>query len=429
MTEYRMDTAHEGLALDRGVQGVLGQPIDRKDGPAKVAGAATYAAEFAFDRPIAYGVAITVAAAKGRVTRIDTGAAERLPGVLAIITDDPRLPRESPLIRAEMMNRVTGTFESYGEIVGVTFADSFEAARDAALAVDVVHVAEDGDYALMANAGAASGPPEDAMLPDVVKGDLDAAMASADAAIDVTYDTPRQVHAAMEPHAAMADWDGDTLTLYGSIQLFGFAQGMIAKSLDLAPDKLRIISHYIGGGFGGKIGGPETVLAAIGAQQLGRPCKVSLTRQQLFHSVYGRSDTQQRLRLAANSDGTLTGIGQDSHVSQKAGGGFFEPVALGSIGLYAAPARRFTTKIVTLNLTPTGAVRAPGEAVGMIGLECAMDELAEKLGIDPLELRRRNEPDVDPTSGKPFSSRRLLDCFDEGAKAFGWVEPETRRAA
>jgi xanthine dehydrogenase YagR molybdenum-binding subunit len=324
------------------------------------------------------------------------------------------------------MNRVEGELASYGEIVGVAVADSFEEARAASKAVIVTCTPAQGRYEMMADTDRASGPAKGAMLPDVVKSDVDVAMADAAVAIDATYTTPRQVHAAMEPHAAIVDWSGDICTLYGSIQLFGFAQGMIAKSLDIPRDKLRLISRYIGGGFGGKIGGPETVLAAIASQATGRPAKVALTRQQLFHSVYGRSDTSQRLRLAADEDGVLTGIGQDSYVSQKPGGGFFEPVALGSIGLYSAPARSFTTKIVELNLTPTGAVRAPGEAVGMIGLECAMDELARELGMDPIELRRRNEPENDPTSGKPFSSRRLVDCFDEGAARFGWHHRERR---
>jgi len=427
MTEYRMDAPHAPTAFDRGVQGLIGKGIDRIDGPAKVTGAATYAAEFRFDRPIAYGVAITATIAAGTVATIDKAAAEAMPGVLAIITDDPRLPRESPLIRVERMNRVEGTLESYGEIVGVAIADSFEEARAAAKAVVVTCVADDGRFDMMTDVAEAKGPPKGAMLPDVVLGDVDAAMHDAAATIDVVYTTPRQVHAAMEPHAAIADWDGDACTLYGSIQLFGFAQGMIAGSLDIPRDKLRLVSPYIGGGFGGKIGGPETVLAAIGAQATGRPVKVALTRQQIFHSVYGRSDTHQHLRLAATKDGVLTAIAQDSIVSQKADGGFFEPVALGSVGLYSAPNRSFTTKIVTLNLTPTGAVRAPGEAVGMIGLECAMDELAERLGLDPVVLRKRNEPATDPTSGKPFSSRRLIDCFDEGEARFGWASREKRR--
>lgn len=421
-----MDEAHGETALDRGTQGLLGAGLDRIDGPAKVTGAATYAAEFTFDRPMVYGVAITATIASGTIASIDKTAAAAMPGVLAIITNDPRLPRESPLIRVERMDRVNGDLASYGEIVGVVVADSFEQARAAAKAVVVTCTPSDGRYDMMANAAGAGGPPKGAMLPDVVKGNVDAAMADAVVSIDATYTTPRQVHAAMEPHAAIADWNGDTCTLYGSIQLFNFAQGMIARSLDLAPDKLRMISHYIGGGFGGKIGGPETVLAAIASQATGRPAKVALTRQQLFHSIYGRSDTSQRLRLAADEDGVLSGIGQDSYVSQKPGGGFFEPVALGSVGLYSAPARSFTTKIVELNLTPTGAVRAPGEAVGMIGLECAMDELARELGMDPIELRRRNEPENDPTSGKPFSSRRLIDCFDEGAARFGWHHRERR---
>lgn len=419
MTEYRMDAQHAPMALDRGVQGVLGAGVDRIDGPAKVAGVATYAAEHRLT-DLAYGVAITATQATGRVVAVDTARAAAMPGVLAIVTDDPRLPKESPLIRVPQMPRVDGTLASYGEIVGLVLAETFEAARAAAQAV-TVRYADDGAGAFDMTAVAdPDAPPEGAMLPDVTKGDVEAGMAAAEVTLDQTYYTPRQVHAAIEPHAAIADWNGGKLTLYGSIQLVGGAMAVLAKSLDISPDDLRIVTPFIGGGFGGKIGGPETVLAAIGAQKLGRPVKVALTRQQLFHSVYSRSDTRQRIRLGATRDGRLLAIAQDSLVSQKGDAKFFEPVALGSVGLYAGEHRRFTTRIARINLTPTGAVRAPGEAVGLIALEVAMDEMAEKLGLDPIAFRLLNEPPVDPTSGKPFSTRRLVGCFENGARRFGW---------
>lgn len=430
MSEYRMDGEHTGLALDRGVQGLLGAGVPRVDGPIKVTGTAPYAAEHQLTN-LAYGVAITATIAAGRIARIDTSMAEAMPGVLAVIVDDPRIPRESPLIRVPQMERQDGVLESYGEIIGVAVAESFESARAAARAVSVTYDADPGRFDVMADLAHADEPHEGAMLPDMVKGDVDAAMAHADVTLDATYTTPRQVHAAMEPHAAIADWDGERMTLYGSIQLIGFAQGVIARSLDLQPDQLHILSPYIGGGFGGKIGGPETVLAGIAAQKLGRPVKVVLSRQQLFHSVYGRSESHQHIRLAATADGRLTAIAQESVVSQKMDGGFFEPVALGSVALYAAENRKFSTRIVRLNLASTGAVRAPGEAVGLIALEIAMDEMAEKLALDPVAFRLLNEPDSDPQTGRPFSSRKLRECFAQGAAKFGWVAgprtPGTRR--
>ncbi|MBX9797542.1 xanthine dehydrogenase family protein molybdopterin-binding subunit [Sphingomonas sp.] len=420
MVDFRMDQDFGPSALDRGVQGVLGKPIDRIDGVAKVTGAALYAAEHKPDGKMAYGYAITATIAAGTVRAIDTSAAAALPGVIAIITDDPRLPSESPIIRQPRMPRADGTLESYGQILGVAVADSFEAARAAALAVRVDYLPVKGRYDTRAGAATAQDPPEGAMLPNLAKGDVDAAMAAAEVAIDQHYATPYQVHAAMEPHAAVASWHGDELTLYGAIQIMRAFVPVLAASLEMPAEKIHVLSPYIGGGFGGKIGGAETVLAAIAAQHVGRPVKVQLTRQQLFHSVYGRSDTHQRVQLAATRDGVLTALAQDSLVSQKTGYGFFEPVALGALSLYAAPNRRFTTRIAKLNVTPAGAVRAPGEAVGMMALETALDELAERLGMDPVALRKANEPATDPMTGKPFSTRRLIDCYDEGARRFGW---------
>ncbi|OYX37629.1 xanthine dehydrogenase family protein molybdopterin-binding subunit [Sphingomonas sp. 32-62-10] len=420
MSEHKMDADYGPSALDRGVQGLLGKGIDRTDGVAKVTGAAIYAAEQKPKGKLAYGYAVTATIAVGTVKAVDTTAAISMPGVIQIITDDPRLPSESPNIGADMAPRFDGVVESYGQIVALVIAESFEQARAAAMAVAVDYVPQKGAFDTMAGAATAKSPHEGAMLPDVVAGDVDAAMAAAEFTHDATYTTPYQVHAAMEPHAAVAEWDGDDLTLYGSIQIMRAARPLLAKSLGIEVDRVRMLSPYIGGGFGGKIGGPEIVLAAIGAQAVGRPVRVALTRQQLFHSIFGRSDTHQRIRLAANADGKLTGIGQDSIVSQKVGLSFFEPVALGALSLYAGAARSFTTKIVKLNVTRAGAVRAPGEAVGMMALETAMDEMAEKLGLDPIAFRKLNEPDVDPMRGVPFSTRRLVDCLDDGAARFGW---------
>ncbi len=420
MSEHKMDADYGVSALDRGVQGLLGKGLDRTDGFAKVTGAALYAAEHKPKGKLAYGYAVTATIAVGTVKSVDTTAASTMPGVITIITDDPRLPSESPNIGAEMAPRFDGVVESYGQIVALVVAESFEEARAAAMAVSVDYAPQKGKFDTMADIANAKPPHEGSMLPDAIKGDVDAAMAAADVTLDVTYATPYQVHAAMEPHAAIAEWDGDDLTLYGSIQIFRAARPLLAKSLGIDIERIRMLSPYIGGGFGGKIGGPEIVLASIAAQAVGRPVRVALTRQQLFHSIFGRSDTHQRIRLAAAADGKLTGMAQDSVVSQKVGVSFFEPVALGALSLYAAPARQFTTRIVKLNVTRAGAVRAPGEAVGMMALETAMDEMAEQLGLDPIDFRKRNEPDMDPMRGVPFSTRRLTDCLDEGAARFGW---------
>lgn len=415
-----MNADHPGLAMDRGVQDVLGKGVDRIDGVLKVMGAATYGYEHQVGDDVAYGYLITAPAAKGRVTGFDTEAARALPGVLDIIIDDQRVARQA----AGFVPAAAGNdaIDHWDQVLGAAIATSFEAARAAARAVQVTIEEEPGRFDTMADLAEASGPPADSRLQDIAKGDIDAAMAEAAACVDQVYSTPNQVHAAMEPHASIAVWDDDRLTLYSSLQILSAAKPILAKAVGIAPDQVRIVSPYIGGGFGGKLLGPEAVMAAIAAQRLGRPVKIAMARAQLFHNIYRRTDTHQRIRLAADADGRMTAIGHDSVVSQGPDGGFMEPVALGSISLYAAPVRHFSHKVVTLDMVQAGAVRAPGEAVGMLALETAIDELAERLGRDPIDFRKLNEPPVDPMTGAPFSTRRLSDCLDEGARRFGWAK-------
>ena len=417
MADYVMNADHAPIALDRGVQGVLGKPLDRYEAALKVSGTATYGYEHQAEG-VAYGYLITAPIAKGKILSIDTDAARSMPGVLAVITDDPRIPQQAAGFGPPP--RGTESVDHYDQIVGVAVAESFEAARAAAKAVRVDIAREDGRYDTMGLIDTASGPPKESRLQDIAMGDIEAAMAGAAASVDVTYTTPNQVHAAMEPHASVAVWDGDRLTLHSSLQILSVAKAVLAKCVGIDAANVRILSPYIGGGFGAKMLGPDAILAAIAAQKIGRPVKIAMARTQLFHNVYRRTDTSQRIRLAASADGRLTGLAHDSVVSQCPHGGFMEPVALGTLALYSAPVRQFTHKVVTLDMVAAGAVRAPGEAVGMLALETAADELAEKLGLDPIEFRKLNEPKVDPLTGAPFSTRRLVECLDIGAKAFGW---------
>jgi xanthine dehydrogenase YagR molybdenum-binding subunit len=419
MSEYRMDADHPGLAMDRGVQGVLGKGIDRLEGALKVTGTATYGYEHQLGDDVVYGYLITAPAGKGKVVGFESDAARALPGVLDIILDDPRIPRQAAAFSPAASGNAA--VDHWDQVLGAAIATSFEAARAAARAVQVEIEREDGRYDTLAHLAEASGPPADSRLQDTAKGDIDAAMAAAAATIDQVYTTPHQVHAAMEPHASIATWQDGKLTLYSSLQILSAAKRVLAAALGVERDMVRIISPYIGGGFGGKMLGPEAVMAAIAAERLGRPVKIAMARSQLFHNVYRRTDTHQRIRLAAGEDGRLTAIGHDSIVSQGPDGGFMEPVALGTIPLYAAAVRHFSHKVVTLDMVMAGAVRAPGEAVGMLALETAMDEMAEQLGRDPVDFRKLNEPPVDPMSGAPFSTRRLVECLDEGARRFGWA--------
>ena len=338
--------------------------------------------------------------------------------MIDVIVDDQRIARQAAgFVPAHAGNEA---IDHWDQVLGVAVAESFEAARDAARQVRVHVAVEPGKFDTLRYEDEASGPPRDSRLQDAAKGDIDAAMADAAITIDQVYTTPHQVHAAMEPHASIASWDGDRLTLHSSLQILGAAKQILAAAVGIEADKVRIFSPYIGGGFGGKMLGPEAVAAAIAAQRIGRPVKIAMARQQLFHNIYRRTDTHQRVRLAATADGKLTALGHDSVVSQGPDGGFMEPVALGSLSMYAAPVRHFSHRVVTLDLVMAGAVRAPGEAVGMLALETAIDEMAERLGLDPIEFRKMNEPAVDPMSGRPFSTRALVPCLEEGAKRFGW---------
>ncbi|MGL4313327.1 MAG: xanthine dehydrogenase family protein molybdopterin-binding subunit [Sphingomonas sp.] len=420
MAEMRMDQDAPAIALDRGVEGIIGKPLPRYEAALKVTGHAPYGYEHQVAGEVAYGYLVTAPAAKGRVTGIEADTARAMPGVLAVIVDDPRIPQQAAGFGLPPSGQES--VDHYDQVLGIAVAESFEAARAAAKAVKVAIDTEPGrhGYDMMAGLPEASGPPRDSRLQDIHRGDVDAAMAAAAVTVDATYTTPNQVHAAMEPHGAVAVWDGDRLTLYSSLQILGVARQILAHIFKIDVEQVRIFSPYVGGGFGAKMLGPEAICAAIAARALGRPVRIAMTRQQLFHNVYRRTETHQRIRLAAGADGKLTALAHDSVVAQGPHGGFMEPVALGTLSLYAAPARQITHRVVTMDMVTAGAVRAPGEAVGMMALESAIDEMAHQLGMDPIAFRKLNEPTVDPTSGAPFSSRRLIECMEAGAARFGW---------
>ncbi len=429
MSELKMDRPVGENALDRRMQGIIGEPLNRVEGRRKVAGAVPYAADHKVEGKLAIGVAICSTIGFGKVKGFDTAQAETMPGVLAVIVDDPHISRETAGFSPEKLLTGNDRVDSYGQSLGVVVAESFEQARAAANAVKVEYQIGKGRFDPRAHRSDARPLGDKGMVPDTVVGDIEAAMTAAPHTLDRTYETASYAHAAMEPHAAIAVWNGDELTVYTSIQIMSGAKKKLVNTLELDPDKTRILSPYVGGGFGGKGGlGTECVLAAIAARRVGRPVKLVITRQQLFHLVYRRSDTVQHMRLACGADGRLTAFGQDSTISQNDGRPFFEPVSIGSLALYGGANRRFTTKEYTLNIAHCGSVRAPGEAVGILGVECAMDEMAEQLGMDPIEFRKLNEPEKDLTRDRPFSERQLVQCMEEGARRFGW-EKRTARPA
>ena len=252
-------------------------------------------------------------------------------------------------------------------------------------------------------------------------GDFARAFASAPVQLDVTYTTPLQSHAMMEPHATLAMWDGDKLILHTANQMLNQGQQVIATTLKIPVENIRLISPFIGGGFGGKLWvNADAILAAIASRQLKRPVKIALTRQQIFHVTTHRSDTIQRLRLATDRDGRILAIGHDVFSGNLPSEQTYEGAALQTRTLYAGPNRLTRHRLAPLDIPVASSMRAPGESVGLMALECAMDELAEKLNLDPIELRVRNEPSEDPEKHIPYSSRHL-DRLHAGRCASVWM--------
>src|ERR1700750_2585941 len=406
-------------ALD--AQGIVGKPLDRVDGPLKVTGGARYAYEMQQDN-VLYGFVVEASIGKGRIKSIDTRAAQKAPGVALVLTHrNP--PAQGAGNHREAHHVLTGTqVTRYGQPVAFVVAESFEEARAAAYLVDVKYDRSNGRYALRANLDEARVPKtSDAPAADSAVGDFPSAFAGAPVQLDVTYTTPLQSHAMMEPHATLAMWDGDKVILHTANQLLNQGQQAIATTLKIPVENVRLISPFIGGGFGGKLWvNADAVLAAIAARQLKRPVKIALTRQQIFHISTHRSDTIQRVRLGTDRDGRILAIGHDVFSGNLPSEQTYEGAALQTRTLYAGANRLTRHRLVPLDIPVASSMRAPGESVGLMALECAMDELAEKLHLDPVELRIRTEPSEDPEKHIPYSSRHLIPCMQEGARQFGW---------
>ncbi|AWN52434.1 xanthine dehydrogenase family protein molybdopterin-binding subunit [Methylobacterium sp. 17Sr1-1] len=407
--------------LDTHANGPVGQPIDRVDGPLKVTGHAPYAYESREMANPGYGFVVTATIAKGRIRDIDTAAAERMPGVVHVLTHRNVPPQGEK--KEQVGPLLTGTeIKHWGQPVALVVAESFEEARAAAMAVRVTYDQEKGSYVLADALGEARKPEKAKTPPDTSLGDFEGGFASAPVKIDVRYTTPVQSHAMMEPHATIAAWEGDKVTLITANQMPNRGQDALASVFKLPKDNVRLISRFVGGGFGGKLQPQaDAILAALASKTLnGRPVKIALTRQQVFHVTTRRSDTVQRVRLGADRDGKLTAIAHESWSDTTPGDSFFETSANVTRSLYAAPNRLTAHRLASLDLPLSSSMRAPGEAVGMLAFECAMDELAEALNLDPIELRIRNEPAQDPEKHVPFSTRQLVPCLKEGARRFGW---------
>jgi xanthine dehydrogenase YagR molybdenum-binding subunit len=399
----------------------VGAAMARVEGFEKVTGAARYAVEHDVEG-VVHASIVQSTVAKGVVRAVDPGAALALPGVLDVLWHEnaPRVADGDDLELA-VLQRPDVAYR--GQIVAVAVADSLEVAREAAALVRVDYEAAPHDVELTADHPKLYKPDKvnPAFDTDTERGDVEAGLAMAATTIDATYSTPAQHNNPMEPHATLALWRDGDLTLYESTQGAPMARDAIARVLGLDPERVRVIAPHVGGGFGSKgTPKPNAIVAALAARHVQRPVKLAVTRQQMFAITGYRTPTIQRLRLGADSEGRLTAIWHEVFEQSSTLREFAEQTAVPTRTMYAAPNCRTSHRLARLDVpTPTW-MRAPGETPGMYALECAMDELAIAAGIDPVELRIRNEPDVEPESGVPFSSRHLVDCLREGAERFGW---------
>jgi xanthine dehydrogenase YagR molybdenum-binding subunit len=402
-------------------QSFIGRPQSRIDGPLKVCGRATYTSDV--DLPgMLHAVPVGATIASGRITSLEFAAAQAMPGVKLILhrgnigrfyrisgnsidtgfVDETRPPFEDDIIRY------------YGQYVALVVADTFEAASAAAAAIKVGYDKTPHDVSTTLDANE---------KPDIQseRGDPDKAFDDAPVKVDETYVTPVETHNPIELHATVAHWDGERYTFYETSQAVANHQGTLMQMLGLPKEKVRVISRYLGSGFGGKLWmWPHSLLAAAATRQLERPVKLVLSRKMMFQNVGHRPTTQQRVRLAATQDGKLVSLRHDFLNHAAIADDYVEDCGEATPSMYSTPNLRVTGGTVKRNVGSPTSMRGPGAVPGLYALESAMDELAVALKIDPVELRLRNEPSVDESSGLPFSSRHFVECLKTGAEKFGW---------
>src|SRR5580692_5658647 len=404
----------------------IGQPLTRRDGVLKVKGQARYAAD---NNPpgMLYAVLAVSSIARGRVTFLDVQAAKDQPGVVEVMTSankpplaqDPDAKVHPFMFRLDLLQNDRMRYAN--QSIAVVIAETLEAATEGAALLSPryevlpARVGLDAGESFVPAAVGVGNPSE------MRRGDVEAGLAMASKRIDATYETPTQYHNAMEPHAIVTAWDGDRLSIDTPTQGLAMAQGRIAGLFGISPDKIYIRSPFLGGGFGSKglISGPQ-ILGIMAARLVGRPVKLVLRREHMYGPVGHRSASRQRLRIGIDNDGLLTAIDHRARIVSSTFDDFFEPAADASHTLYASPAIRTSHEAVRVDTGTPLFMRAPGEATGSIALESAIDEMASACGIDPLDFRLKNYAEVEPISGKPFSSKALRECYAQGAERFGW---------
>jgi len=401
----------------------IGQPLTRREGVLKVKGEARYAAD---NHPpgMLHAVLAVSSIARGRVTFLDVRAAKSHPGVVEVMTlanrpplaQDPDAKTNPFMFRLDVLQNDRVRYAN--QPIAVVIAETLEAATEGAALLSPRYEALPACVGL--DAGDSFVPPAVGVgnPAEMKRGDVEAGLAAASARIDATYETPAQYHNAMEPHAIVAAWDGDTLSIDTPSQGMAMAQARIAGLFGISPDKIHIRSPYLGGGFGSKglLKGPQ-VLGILAARLVGRPVKLVLRREQMYGPVGHRSASRQRMRLGTDADGVLTAIDHHAKIATSTFDDFFEPAADASHSLYASPAIATSHEAIRTDTGTPLFMRAPGEATGSIALESAIDEAAWACGMDPLAFRLKNYAEVEPISGKPFSSKALRECYARSALA------------
>ena len=420
--------------------GLIGAPVSRVDGPLKVQGKARFSAEVAMDG-LTFAALVHSTIARGRIARISTAAAEAAPGVVLVMTykNAPRMkppalfgtspsaagPSNLPIMQ-------DASIHWNGEAVAVVLAETQEEADHAASLIEVAYDAEPAVTSFAAAKGK-SHPPESILgeAPELKIGDAEAALAGAATVVDRIYRTPRYNHNAIELHAATIAWEGDQLVIHDASQLVNATASTIAGVFGLKDDQVRVISPYVGGGFGGKCLWDHQILGAAAAKLAGRPVRIMLSRESVFRLVGGRTTTEQRVALGAKADGTLAALIHTGVAAMTTHNACPEQFSFPARHLYAAEAIHVAQEVADMDMLANTFMRAPGEAIGTFALESAIDELAQAMELDPVELRRRIEPEKDPTSGAEFSSRHIVEAYRKGAELFGWSErnlaPRSRR--
>ena len=404
----------------------IGQPLTRRDGVLKITGAAQYAAD-RHPPGMLYAVLAVSSIARGRVTFLDVQAAKAHAGVVEVITpanrpalaQDPDEKTNPFMFRLDLLQNDRVRYAN--QPIAVVIAETLEAATEGAALLspryesDPTRVGLDATKSFVPPAVGVGNPPE------AHRGDVEAGLAAASHQIEVTYETAPQYHNPIEPHAIVAAWDGDTLSIDMPSQGLVMAQARMAGLFGISPSKIHIRSPFLGGGFGSKglVSGPQ-VLGIMAARMFGRPVKLVLRREQMFGPVGHRAPTRQTLRMGTDNDGKLTALDHRTKTATSTFDDFYEPAAGISHTLYASPAISTAHDAVRVDTGTPLFMRAPGEATGSIALESAIDEMAQACGIDPLAFRLRNYAEVEPISGKPFSSKALRDCYAQGAERFGW---------